>query len=165
MGQLHGLSARRHARGGREHPGDPRCRPIDGYRCGASDSCLTLDTTQLSTSSTDTLTIYNTGCDTLVVSNITNSLSTFTLDTTNFTLDPFDSIDVEVTFTPVSAGTFLDSATTGESAGAADTALFHHNHDTSSLSLCPCYCCCRLSCCLVIPMLCLSSSRHEHQGD
>jgi hypothetical protein len=54
--------------------------------------------------SVDTLTVSNEGTDLLTVSNISSDNSDFTIDTTNFTLNPGETQDIVITFTPSSMG-------------------------------------------------------------
>ena len=74
-----------------------------------SATCLNLDTTFEFGSTSDTLTIFNTGCDTLFISNITTTLSEYIPTPTSDTIAPGDSSTVVVTFSPTSVGSFPDS--------------------------------------------------------
>jgi len=61
------------------------------------------------TSSTDTIRIYNHGCDTLKIFDITNSLSEFSIDTNVLSVLPEHFTDLFITFSPASQGLFLDT--------------------------------------------------------
>ena len=78
---------------------------------GLSDLCLDLDSIMEFTSNQDTFYVRNTGCDTLFVSDITNSSSDFTVDTTNFFVPLDDSMAIVVTFSPSGVGVFNDTLT------------------------------------------------------
>ena len=78
---------------------------------GISDSCLTMDTAMQWTDVSDTIWVYNDGCDTLIVTSITNNLSIFEPDTTSFSVPPEDSMMVIVEFSPVAPGSFFDTLT------------------------------------------------------
>jgi hypothetical protein len=62
-------------------------------------------------SSIDTLTISNEGTDSLTVSDISSDMSDYTVNTTNFVLNPGESQDVVVTFTPSSTGIITGNLT------------------------------------------------------
>ncbi|MFH1320589.1 MAG: DUF1573 domain-containing protein [Bacteroidota bacterium] len=74
-----------------------------------SDTIIDYDSIMQWASKTDTLIIYNTGCDTMFVTSITNSLSEYTLDTNNMTIPPFDSALIQITFNPLTVGSFTDT--------------------------------------------------------
>jgi Ni,Fe-hydrogenase maturation factor len=65
-----------------------------------SDNEINFDPTFVNESSTDTLMISNTGEATLNVTDITSDSPVFTVDVTNFDLEPGESQNVLVTFTP-----------------------------------------------------------------
>jgi PKD repeat protein/uncharacterized membrane protein len=71
-----------------------------------SDTCFHFGNLFRGLNLTDTLMIFNTGCDTLKVTNITCSLNEYTVDKTNFEIAPGDSGTVNITFTPNSSGSF-----------------------------------------------------------
>ncbi|HHZ64189.1 MAG TPA: choice-of-anchor D domain-containing protein, partial [Flavobacteriales bacterium] len=74
-----------------------------------SDSCLDLDSIMAFTTHTDSLYIYNTGCDTLFVTDINNTLPEYTLsDTAGYVL-PGNTGLVVVTFSPLAAGSYSDN--------------------------------------------------------
>ncbi len=54
---------------------------------------------------TDTLKIINTGCDVLLINNITTSNNDFTLDKTAIDIAPGDTVSVGIRFSPSSSGT------------------------------------------------------------
>ncbi len=79
---------------------------------GAPDIAVSEDTLNYGTvffgsSLTDTLIISNEGTDTLTVSNIATDYYYYIIDTTNFTLNPKESQEVVITFTPISLGTII----------------------------------------------------------
>ncbi|MEA3443293.1 MAG: hypothetical protein U9R19_01055 [Bacteroidota bacterium] len=88
--------------------------PVDltlvGYPLiSSSAQCVLFDSVNIGLSTTDTFTIYNDGCDTLFVSNITNVLPEFSIDQTNFYILPGWSQDLVVTFSPNTINNFLDT--------------------------------------------------------
>ncbi len=75
-------------------------------------NCINFDSTMIYTTRVDSsLFIRNTGCDTLLVSNITHLTSLFTVSPTAFIVLPGDSARVTVSFSPLTVGTFNDSLT------------------------------------------------------
>lgn len=76
-----------------------------------SDACLDLDSIVEFTTHTDTFYVRNVGCDTLFVSNITNTLAEYTVDTSSFFVPIADSMPVIVTFSPMGVGVFEDTLT------------------------------------------------------
>ncbi len=74
-----------------------------------SDQCLLMDTIIQGFSTTDTLYIYNTGCDNLHISSISNSLSEFSLDKSSLSIPAGDTAQLVVTFAPSSVNTFQDT--------------------------------------------------------
>jgi hypothetical protein len=60
---------------------------------------------------TDTLIVANEGTDSLTVSDISSDNSDYTVDITNFTLNPGETQEVEVTFTPSTTGTITGALT------------------------------------------------------
>ncbi|MFH1320247.1 MAG: LamG-like jellyroll fold domain-containing protein [Bacteroidota bacterium] len=74
-----------------------------------SDTCVDLGSTVQYTTNTAILDIINTGCDTLFITNITNSLSEFSVDTTALAILPGDSGQIIVSFTPTSDTSFADT--------------------------------------------------------
>lgn len=71
-----------------------------------SDTCVVFDTTIQYTMSGRSFKIYNTGCDTLFISNITSSLSEFTVNPLNVVILPGDSASFSADFHPITAGAF-----------------------------------------------------------
>ncbi|MBN4081704.1 DUF1573 domain-containing protein, partial [bacterium AH-315-C07] len=85
---------------------------VNGYaNIVLSDSCMVMDTTMELTPLVDTLTVYNKGCDDLVISNITNLSSPYSVSGTSFTITAGDSAKVYITFSPISTGLFKDTLT------------------------------------------------------
>lgn len=76
-----------------------------------SVSCLNMDSIMTYTTSTHSLNIQNTGCDTLRITNITNQQSAYSLNHTTYTILPGGSASLQVTFAPITAGAYLDTLT------------------------------------------------------
>ncbi|PCH93232.1 MAG: hypothetical protein COB85_07400, partial [Bacteroidetes bacterium] len=74
-----------------------------------SPNCLDFDTIMEFTSAAQIFTIYNTGCDTLFITDGNNNLSEYTLSDTSGYLVPGDSAIVTVTFSPLNSGTYMDT--------------------------------------------------------
>jgi hypothetical protein len=55
------------------------------------------------------LTIYNEGCDTLKISDLITSTAEFSVLTGSFVINPFDSTQINIDFTPSGLGTFSDT--------------------------------------------------------
>jgi hypothetical protein len=86
--------------------------PAHLHVTGAPDIDVSEDTLDFGiafagSSVTDTLIISNKGTDTLTISNIETDYYNYIIDTTNFTLDPRESKEVPITFTPISLGTII----------------------------------------------------------
>ncbi|MBN4061575.1 choice-of-anchor D domain-containing protein [Bacteroidales bacterium AH-315-I05] len=77
----------------------------------SNSGCFDLDSIIQFTTNTDTFWVYNNGCDTLFVDSITNNLSVYTVDTSNFSVLPGDSQQVMVTFSPLTVSVFDDTLT------------------------------------------------------
>ena len=75
----------------------------------AQQGCIEFDTIIQGFSASDTLKIYNTGCDTLLISNISKNLPVYTLSATSFTILPYDSALLTVNFNPNAAQVFDDT--------------------------------------------------------
>jgi len=76
---------------------------------GAPDIAVSEDTLDygivfIGASVTDTLIVSNEGTDSLTVSDISSNNSDYTVDTTSFALNPEESQEVLVTFTPITTG-------------------------------------------------------------
>jgi Zn-dependent metalloprotease len=71
-----------------------------------SDTCLNFGSIMENTSASDSLIIFNNGCDTLFITNITAGISEYSPDTTNLVILPNDSAIIQVTFSPTSVGTY-----------------------------------------------------------
>lgn len=98
------------------HPGYPYVRiPVAMTLNGEPDiqtaPCITFDSIFQYSSTYELLTIYNTGCDTLLISNILVSDTAFIPDFTQATIPPFDSLDLQVNFEPKLLKTYLDTLT------------------------------------------------------
>jgi len=83
---------------------------------GAPDIVVSTDTLDYGIvftgySSTDTLVVANEGTDLLTVSDITSDNSDYTVDITNFTLNPGENQEVAVTFEPSSTGIITGNLT------------------------------------------------------
>jgi len=88
-----------------------------------SDTCLDFGSVIETTSSSDTLFFSNDGCDTLFITSITNVLSEYALDTNNLFVLPGDTGQVVITFTPLSAGLYLDTLNISSNDGNAAVCL------------------------------------------
>ncbi len=82
-----------------------------------SDSCITFDTTQQFTTDTSGIWVYNTGCDSLQISNITASNGDVSFDTTALVIPPYDSAWVIAIFAPDTAQNYSGSITIFNNAG------------------------------------------------
>jgi hypothetical protein len=67
---------------------------------------ISFDDTYVGETSTALLTISNSGLETLIVSDITSTNDVFNVDLTSFTVEPGNSQDVDITFTPDNEGVF-----------------------------------------------------------
>jgi hypothetical protein len=86
--------------------------PAHLHVTGAPDIAVSEDTLDYGTVFSgsfkiDTLIITNEGTDTLTVSNIATDYYYYIIDTTNFTLNPKESQEVVITFTPIALGTII----------------------------------------------------------
>lgn len=75
----------------------------------ATSACLNYDTTYIGLSSSDSLYIYNTGCDSLNLSSLSTSNSDFSIANTSYNIAPGDSALVFVSFTPSASGILNDT--------------------------------------------------------
>ncbi|MBI2967655.1 MAG: choice-of-anchor D domain-containing protein [Bacteroidetes bacterium] len=82
-----------------------------------TDNCLYLDSIMEFTTDKDTLYIKNTGCDTLLISNLSSLTTDFTFILSSDTVFMGDSAEVVVTFEPTSTGDFFDTLTVFSNAG------------------------------------------------
>ncbi|MGD1845021.1 MAG: beta strand repeat-containing protein, partial [Salibacteraceae bacterium] len=82
-----------------------------------SASCITFDTTQQFTTDTSGIWVYNTGCDSLQISNITASNGDVSFDTTALVIPPYDSAWVIAIFAPDTAQNYSGSITIFNNAG------------------------------------------------
>jgi hypothetical protein len=74
-----------------------------------SDTTIAFGNLAVGATAYDTVFVRNIGTDSLVVSSITNSLPEYTPAPTSFVVLPGDSQLVEISFSPASLGTFIDS--------------------------------------------------------
>lgn len=74
-------------------------------------TCLTLDSTLVGGAVGDSIWLYNTGCEDMVITSVTSSSGAGTLSSTAFTIPAFDSSKVYVEFTPLSNGLTSDTLT------------------------------------------------------
>lgn len=73
-------------------------------------TCLNYANVLQGVTESDTLWLYNSGCDTLDVTNITNTLSEFSvLNSLPIMAAPLDSVALIVEFTPITVGSFADT--------------------------------------------------------
>ncbi|MCB9360567.1 MAG: PKD domain-containing protein [Flavobacteriales bacterium] len=80
---------------------------VDGSpEIALSDTCLNFGSIMENTSLSDSLTIFNNGCDTLFVTNVTSGNTVYTAATTYLMVLPGDSATIDVTFSPTSVGSF-----------------------------------------------------------
>ena len=70
---------------------------------------LYIDSIVAGASISDSVQFANHGCDTLIVTNITNNNPVFTVNHTSFTVPPGGSAMLSVTFSPVYAGSYTDT--------------------------------------------------------
>ncbi|MBU0764634.1 MAG: beta-propeller fold lactonase family protein, partial [Bacteroidetes bacterium] len=71
-----------------------------------SDTCLNYYSVMLGESVEKVVTIFNNGCDVLNISNITATLSEYIIDQTTFSIAPYGSDEVTVTFNPLVTGDY-----------------------------------------------------------
>jgi hypothetical protein len=76
-----------------------------------SENTLFYGTVFIGYSTTDTLIVANEGTDLLTVNDISSNNSDFTVDVTNFTLNPREAQNIVVTLTPSSLGTITGTLT------------------------------------------------------
>ena len=70
---------------------------------------LVMDTVMIGTSTSKSLFITNTGCDSLKITNITHNLSEFTYNPSSLTILPKDSAAITVTFSSLNVGNYIDT--------------------------------------------------------
>lgn len=74
-----------------------------------SDACLNFGSIQENSILSDSITVYNTGCDTLFISSISTNTGEFDVSNSDLTISPFDSTKMAVSFLPTAIGTFNDT--------------------------------------------------------
>lgn len=88
--------------------------PADFEFIGLSDTiaplCLDMDSIMAYTSSTDTIYIRNTGCDSLTLDGLTFNPAQFSLDTAAFPIAPGEEGGIVVLFSPTAPGTYSGTA-------------------------------------------------------
>ena len=72
-------------------------------------NCLSLDTLIQGQNYTDSILVFNTGCDTLISTSLTTSHSDITIVNNNLWLLPDDSVYLKVKFSPTSVKTYIDT--------------------------------------------------------
>ncbi len=72
-------------------------------------ACVMLDSTLVGGTVTDSVWIHNTGCENLVVTSVNSSTSNGSMSPSSFTVDAFDSLLVNVSYTPAVFGTTYDT--------------------------------------------------------
>lgn len=82
-----------------------------------SDSCVDFGTIMENTTAQQTFTLTNSGCDSLVVTNISAATGEYTISGAPSLLLPGASAQVTVTFSPLTTGTFSSSITIQNNAG------------------------------------------------
>ncbi|MEQ9188856.1 MAG: DUF1573 domain-containing protein [Cryomorphaceae bacterium] len=76
-----------------------------------SQTCVNFDTVFQYGTNTSSLTLYNPGCDTLAITDVTSNLSEYTFSFTSSLIPPGDSITLDVTFSTTGLGSFPGSMT------------------------------------------------------
>ncbi|MBL4734506.1 MAG: DUF1573 domain-containing protein, partial [Flavobacteriales bacterium] len=83
---------------------------IDGAsQIAISDTCFDFGDVIETTTRSDTLEFYNSGCDTLLITSVTNGSPEYTVNTGTLAIAPGDTGLLIVTFTPLAAGTYMDT--------------------------------------------------------
>jgi Zn-dependent metalloprotease len=112
-----------------------------------SDTCSLFSTIMQFGTERDTITIMNTGCDTLMVSSISSSETAFTFSPSTFSIPNGGSASLIVTFNPQSIGSYSGNLTLNTNdgvqnicltgaAGAAPVIDFYPSTITSNLNAC-----------------------------
>lgn len=88
--------------------------PVDVQVLGAPGflaplSCIDFDTTYIGLSSSDSLLVYNNGCDTMDLTSLTTSNSDFSLIQSTLNIAPGDSALIYIQFTPSASGLVNDT--------------------------------------------------------
>ncbi|PSR02856.1 MAG: hypothetical protein BRD50_06780, partial [Bacteroidetes bacterium SW_11_45_7] len=92
------------------------------HAIGLSDTSVDLGSHMIGDTHQDTFTISNPVCDTLEITDITTTDSVYTVNDTSFSILPYDSQRVTVTFAPTAIQTYDDTLTIFNS--ASDTSVF-----------------------------------------
>ena len=74
-----------------------------------SQPCITIDSVMTGITESEILTIFNTGCDTLFVTSLTNQLAEFSTDLNSFFILPGFSEDVTISFTSGGISVYYDT--------------------------------------------------------
>ena len=96
-----------------------------------SDTSLDFGVIPINTSIHNAVTIYNDGCDDLIVSNISINNAAFSSNLNSFTIAPYDNQVVIVTFSAIGMGEFTGQLTLQNS--DRDTAISLYGHGCSAI--------------------------------
>ena len=86
-------------------------------------TCLDFDSTMIGASDSKTLTISNTGCDTLKITNIQSNVASIVPALTSAYIMPHDTLSIPVVFTPVASGGISGSLTVTSNIGQTTLCL------------------------------------------
>lgn len=101
------------------------------------NSCLNFDTTFQYLTDTLGLWLYNTGCDSLIVNNITSTVSDIYFETTSIAIAPYDSFLLNSYFTPTSYQNFNVNATIFTNVGTKTICFNGYTLGVSEISYSP----------------------------
>lgn len=85
-----------------------------------SDTCIAFGSIISNTSITDSITVVNNGCDTLLISSIVPATAEYSATPSSLAIAPYDTAKIYVTFSPTSVGTFNSTIT-----------IFNNDQDTT----------------------------------